>query len=319
MADQPAADAFVEQHRIATRLGLHRVQPRHGAFPGGAPDFFGAAQVGLVQTHVAIAVTLHPGAAAGDGGAIGLPVRPGIAAAKAVGGRQVDLRRAIRGPGPLNLRHAIDRHGGRFGGKCIGLKILGRGRGLIVSHVQLRQVHAHADLIRKRQADIGVFGRDPGHVDRALGHFGHRLVPQVRGRDTGLPLTDDHAQTDFNAFRPLDLFQLAGAHPDRGRDPVAGHGIRGLCPGGLCRLQKPGGKIFQTIRHQWSFRSTKEVAAIAPRNKVGARFAVPEAPRAGSATTPSGPAITAPSPSPKRHPQPDRITRSGPILPEAGY
>ena len=74
-----------------------------------------------------------------------------------------------------------------------------------------------ASIARVGEAGVAVFRGEPGHHHGALGHLGDRLGPDVRGRDAGLALADQHPQPDLDAFGALGLFQRAR----RARRPTA--------------------------------------------------------------------------------------------------
>ena len=89
------------------------------------------------------------------------------------------------------------------------------------------------------ETDIFVVGRDARHRDRALGELGDAIAGDVVGRDHGLALPDQHAQSDIVAFGALGFLDAAVTHFDALRDAAHRNRVGGVRAGALGRLDQP--------------------------------------------------------------------------------
>src|SRR5262245_33285171 len=84
MADEPARDPPVEDHRHPLGRHLARIEPRNRALARGAPDPFRRIEIGSVKRRRKIVVALHGGALARDRAHRHAVTRGEVGAAKAV-------------------------------------------------------------------------------------------------------------------------------------------------------------------------------------------------------------------------------------------
>jgi hypothetical protein len=94
-----------------------------------------------------------------------------------------------------------------------------------------------------RQSRIGVFGCGARHGDGTLRKRIDRVVAAVVRRDHGLPASDQDAQAEVVALRPLALLYGAAAHLDGESDRAHRHGIGGIRTRPARRLHEANDKL----------------------------------------------------------------------------
>ena len=122
------------------------------------------------------------------------------------------------------------------------------------------------------ETDIFVVGRDAGHRDRPLGKLGDAIAGNIVGRDHGLALPDQYAQSDIIAFGALGFLDAAIAHFDALRDAAHRNRIGGVRARALCGLDQPlrqrrerrlieqvGGRVgsLRKRRSRWMVKSSQ--------------------------------------------------------------
>ena len=146
--------------------------------------------------------------------------------------------------------HAADSRGGRsaarFGdaldGKSGCFRLAGaafefRRRG----HLRIQQIEIGklpCQQCRVGEPDIFVDRRDPRHGDGALRQPGGALATDIVGRDHGLTLSHQHAQSDIVAFRAFGFLDPSVAYLDALRNAAHGDRIGGVGAGALRRLDQ---------------------------------------------------------------------------------
>ena len=89
------------------------------------------------------------------------------------------------------------------------------------------------------ETDIFVVGRDAGHRDRPLGEFCNAVAGNIVGRDHGLALPDQYAQSDIVAFGALGFLDPAITHFDALRDAAHRNRVGGVRARALGGLNQP--------------------------------------------------------------------------------
>ena len=102
------------------------------------------------------------------------------------------------------------------------------------------------------ETDIFVVGRHARHRHRALGELRDAVAGDVVGRDHGLALPDQHAQSDIVAFRALGFLDAAVAHLDALRDAAHRDRVGGIGAGAL-------GGLDQALRQRRKRRLIEQV------------------------------------------------------------
>ena len=107
--------------------------------------------------------------------------------------------------------------------------------------------------------DIFVVGRDPRHRHRALGEFRNAVAADVVGRDHGLALPDQHAQSDIVAFGALGFLDAAVAHFDALRDAAHRDRVGRISAGAF-------GGLDQALRQRRERRLVEQVGVAAMKS-----------------------------------------------------
>ena len=146
-------------------------------------------------------------------------------AADAAGGR-----RAAR------FGHALDRKARRF--RLAGAALeFGRRGNFAVEQIEIGELARQQRGIG--ETDIFVVRRDAGHRDRPLGEFCNPIAGNVVGRDHGLALSDQHAQSDIVAFGALGFLDPAVTHFDALRNAAHRNRVGGVRARALGGLDQP--------------------------------------------------------------------------------
>jgi hypothetical protein len=250
--DQRARDPLVEQHRKTPARRLPRPRAGGGAFPGQSTHQVGRRQIGGEQAMFVGVVAFHPQPGARDRDAGQAVAAARIAAGKAVACGNKDPGPAMACAGGIDLGHAGDGARGGLGVQGRGLQRGGRGRRCRIVKLQPRRIALARQLVRRCQAQCGVFGRGAGHRHGAFGQRAQGGGPQVRGRDDRLARADQNPQPGFEAFGRLGMFERAVAHIGTGRMAMPGQRIGGIGTGGTGGIQQCGRQRRQVrfvLRH----------------------------------------------------------------------
>ena len=156
----------------------------------------------------------------------------------------------IAGRGRLALADALDRKRRRLSTAGVILQLGGGRLSRRIDQIEGGDIPGAGKLRRVGQPEAFILGRLARHGGGTFGHFGNGAVGNVRGRDTGLPLTDQHAQPDLHPLRPLGLFQPAAPHIDGDRCPVHGNRIGPIRPGLRRRRQKRVCQMGKPVGHR---------------------------------------------------------------------
>jgi hypothetical protein len=210
VAQQAVGDPRVEDHGDLAGRRLARAQALDRALAGLASDLGRVVQVAAVDGTREVVVALHAETFPGDHGDAERMTGAGVAAGKAVRGRQGDPAERPAGLGALRIGDAGD--GPRrllAGGGPLDQGL--RGRLGLVADVELRR--RLGQLSRIRQPAMGILRHHARHghgpLDQIVQHAGR---PVARG-DDGLAPADQHPEAQvvvLLALEPLELPEALG-------------------------------------------------------------------------------------------------------------
>ncbi len=238
MADDGAGNATVEYDGHLAGRHLARIEPRDGAFAGGAADFFRAVEICGVQRRGIFVVAFHAGAVAGDRLHRDAMARAEIGAVEAVAGHQHHAADAGGGRGAARLGDAGDGKSRLFH-RARGFFQRGNARQIGIAEIEVGE-------IMRQQARIGepgisVLGRHASHGDRAFGELRGAIGGQVVGGNHRLAAADQHAQAKVVAFGALAFLNGAVADLDGQRHRAQRDRVGGIGAGGARGLHQAFG------------------------------------------------------------------------------